>query len=103
RDDAGISRLRDEPVDCFLDHVLVRGRGEPPGDGAVARGGVGADERGERRGPHLVARVVAEGRAGELGGARTPELAQRRYACAPYLRRGVPQRGFERRGGARRG
>src|SRR5207302_3821222 len=65
-------------------------------DGAVARGRVGADERRERRGPHFIARVGLEGGARQLRGPHTTELPQRRYARAPYLRRGVTQGGCER-------
>jgi len=44
RDGAGISGLRDDSIGRLLDDVLVRRRGESPGDGAIARRGVGADK-----------------------------------------------------------
>src|SRR5207244_10315773 len=102
-DGRGVSRLGDDAVGRFLDHVLIRGCGEPPGDGAVARGRVGVDERRERRGPHFIARVSLEGGARQLRGSRTTQLAQRRYCRSAYLRRGITQRRCERRRGARRG
>src|SRR2546421_443766 len=53
-----VSRLCDDVIRRLVDHVLVGGRGEPPRHGTVPRTRVGGDEGGERRGPHLVARVA---------------------------------------------
>ena len=102
RNGRGIACLRDDPVRRFLDDVLIGRRLETPHDRAVARRRVRANERGEGRRAHLVARVAVPRRPRQLGGAGSaPHLSQRRDGGPTHLRRRVSQRRREGGGGTR--